>query len=324
MKNKLIPAFLFSILIGASTASAQTRTAQGLDLSEGTQIKKQRNKELKEYRFPKTNGTLRLELGHVVIEGYKGNEVVLSTMVEAPETDSRAAGLQKINPSGLKDNTGLGLNIQEQDQTTLISHLSTFSNDTVFIKVPDHLNLLIKGRALWNSGNISLKKINGEIEVSQTHGNVNLIDITGPTIVKTNYGNIEAVYNTPVKGPISLFSNTGYIDAAFPSQINANIEMATTLGEIYAADDFNIKIDTLQKRPEQKVTVAVPNRADTTPQAKVSNAINTALDGQTWRGLYEGLSFGPIINNRIKGTINGGGEHIILRTSNGKVYLRTN
>ena len=98
MKTKMIMSALLlscSALAFSQTTSVGSSTSVTISRDENDKTmyrlfdkenKDNRQRELKESRFKKTNGTLSIELGTVSIEGYKGDEVVISMMVETKET----------------------------------------------------------------------------------------------------------------------------------------------------------------------------------------------------------------------------------------------
>lgn len=309
MKKKITFTFAFIFMVIAGT-SAQSIFGQAL-AKRNSDVPK----ELKEYRFTKTDGTLHLQLGYVVIEGYKGDEVIISTLVEVPaETnDPRAAGLTRINRTGLPDNTGLGISIKEDGTITEISGTGATSRDTVFIKIPSQLSISVKGVAVWSGGDLTVKNVQGEIEMFNTRGDVSLIDVTGPVSVST-LGNIEARFSAPVTGPVSLISNTGFVDVALPATTKANIEMNAFFGELLAAEDLMLTIKSPSKPTAEQVPVSTT--MDSTQRRSAAWGLSMEQFG---RSVQNSLFTG---NNHVKGTMNGGGEHIILKTNYGKIYLR--
>lgn len=223
MKTKWI---LMALLIGCATLTfAQT-------------------KELQEHRFKKTSGTLRIEMGLVNVEGYKGDEVIVSRMVETRAKDPRAEGLVGLSSNGLGRNVGeVGIFIQEEGDVTKVRLSKMGKSDTVFVKVPEHLHVVIQEAVLlYSSYNISVKGMAGELEVASTSGNINLQNITGPVTARTAVGNIEAVFNTPVKGPVSLIATTGFIDVALPKSTKAMLDLNSMMGELFVAPELNIDV----------------------------------------------------------------------------------
>ncbi|WP_066757132.1 DUF4097 family beta strand repeat-containing protein [Sphingobacterium populi] len=279
----------------------------------------------------------------VSVEGYDGNEVVIATWAEHTEYDERAAGLQGINSSGLKDNTGVGLQLTESDGITILSVVNRQKLDSIHLQLPHKIALAIKAPSSWTEGKIVLQDLLADIEVSNTFGDVKLHQVTGPMTVKTVHGNIEAVLDKPVKGPVSLVSTLGFIDVAVPISTPANLELRTTLGEIFAAEELNIDLKPVANRKEP--TIVLANTKAYVNTDSLSNEIAANMQSQGWLDsigtvVEEAMESANVAlesafselpqsftisgsSNRIQGTINGGGENINLRTTNGKIYLRT-
>lgn len=277
----------------------------------------QKQKVRKEHRFGMSSGKLKIDLSPVVIEGYDGREVIISTMVELVEekNDPRAAGLVNLSSLGSRENnTGLGLNTSVQGEVTTIQRVKPFENDTVYLQIPKQLAVEIaNARSFWVGGDITIQNVAGEVEVSQTHGNVMLLNITGPATVKTAHGNIEAVFNEPVKGPISLISNFGFVDAALPSRTKADVEVSTMMGEIFADESLQIVSEEEQDSSSKSAAFYT---VDSTGQAVFLS------NGRAFDRFGSVLSLSGRVNFRIKGKLNGGGDQIILKTTQGKIYLR--
>lgn len=301
------------------------------------------NRERKEYRFKKNSGKLLVNANAISVEGYDGNEVVVTTWAERSEQDERAAGLQGINSSGLKDNTGVGLQLTESDGIAILSVVNRQKLDSVHLRLPNRIALAIKAPSSWVEGGITLKDLLSDIEVSSTFGDIKLQRVTGPMTIKTVHGNIEAVLDKPVKGPVSLISTLGFIDVAIPKSTPANLELRTTLGEIFAAEELNIDLKPATKQKDHTIVLSKTKTYVNTDSLR--NKISIDLQSE---GLLD--SIGTVVeqamesanvalesafselpqsftisgsSNRIQGTINGGGENINLRTTHGKIYLRT-
>lgn len=334
MRTKMMLSALlvgFSTLTFAQTTKAGNEHAVTVIKDENgvyRQTASDRPKELREHRFKKTTGTLSVEIGLVSLEGYKGDEVIISRMVEVREpkenNDPRAAGLEGIGGAGFYGNqiAGIGVSIQQEGDLTKIRRGQMATNkDTIFIKVPEHLHVVIKDTPLssffFNSGNVLVKNISGELEINSASGHVKLDNITGPLTVKA-MGNIEAAFKSPVKGPVSLITSVGFVDVALPLATKARLNMITTMGELYASKDFNIEVINEEITGESDQT-AVDNAN------LASREFYRALSLQTVpSSIFDrfGNSAYPGIGSRVIGTINGGGEDIMLRTMQGKIYLR--
>ncbi|WP_133228280.1 DUF4097 family beta strand repeat-containing protein [Sphingobacterium corticibacter] len=351
MKTQIISSVI-ALLAMCITGTAQTTPAQPpqakVVYGTGTFNTAKSNSndlEKKEYRFKKNSGKLLVNSNAISAEGYDGNEVVVTTWAERTEQDERAAGLQGINSSGLKDNTGVGLQLTEaNDGTTVLSVVNYQKLDSVHLRLPKRIALSIKSPSSWTEGTIALKDLLSEIEVSNTFGDVKLQQVTGPMTIKTVHGNIEAVLDKPVKGPVSLVSTLGFIDVAIPKSTPANLELRTTLGEIFAAEELNIDLKPTTKQKDPTIVLAktktyvntdsLRNKISIDLQSEglsdsIGNVIEQAMESanvaleSAFSELPQSFTISGASSNRIQGTINGGGENINLRTTHGKIYLRT-
>lgn len=237
----------------------------------------------KEIKVPNVGEKLLLKFDNVSIEGYNGKDVVITAKVEEQEENDRAKGLRVVNGSGLSDNSGMGMNIQNIAGVTEISMVGMPLEDSVHVRVPFDLSISVKGGrgGLFNGGGIEIKDIKAEVEISSTMGDVKVINVTGPLNVKVAQGDVVAKFVQPVKGPISLIAAMGAVDVAFPVKFGANVDMKTSMGNIYAADEFQFE----------------------KPVEEPKSTYN--------------------MSNTVKGKMNGGGQDVILKTSMGDIYIRT-
>lgn len=313
MKNLVT---LIVLLALCTSVTAQVEVS-GFGLTRETS-NSSKQKQLKEYRFGMNSGKLLIEMNHVTVEGYDGNEVVISMPVESKEEDKRAAGLVGISGHGLRDNTGMGIHVTQGDDLAEIRLMNTFHEDSALIRVPKQLAISVIATRTYGGKKIDIKNIQGEIEVSTTLDDIKLEHITGPMTVKTFTGNIEVILDAPVRGPISLASSVGFIDVAMPVNTKADIDLRNTLGAIYASEEFNI--DFAEREKEQSSIYDRVNEARVAAKVIETNRL-------TGRGTDATTIFGTGIQsssrNSVIGTINGGGENISVRTAQGKIYLRT-
>jgi lia operon protein LiaG len=196
-----------------------------------------------EYKIPvenAKNGILSLSdfSGELVIEGYGGNEIVLSSDDVDAEVPERAKGLKPIYPVGT-DNTGIGLSVETIDNQIKVTCLIPFTKQTNFtVKVPENLRIKVQSEC-QNSSEISISKMKNEIEIKTCHG-INLKDVSGPLVLSTISGNIEITFGTISTGkPFSINSVSGDIDITLPATIAADLDMQTVSGTMYSDFDFS-------------------------------------------------------------------------------------
>ncbi|MCD2424784.1 hypothetical protein LQ567_18525 [Niabella pedocola] len=249
----------------------------------------------RQFKLSKKTGTLKVNISGVNIEGYDGNEVVFSAPERKREDkDERAAGLKLVSGSGLTDNTGLNLSVQENAGVIEVDHVGKTDRELITIKVPNTMSVKVATTDVMNAGkSVNIKDFKGELEISVMYNAISLENVTGPVNAKTIYGELIAKFASIVKGPVSLVSVYKFVDVSIPPTLKANVNLSSKNGNIYAADGLDIKRET--------------------PKEQKSN------DGEDLAGLKDWSRSSDLI-----GTLNGGGIDLILKTSYGKIYLRKN
>src|SRR5687768_6112784 len=77
-----------------------------------------------EYKVSKSTGRLEImEVNHVSVEGYNGNEIIFTSNNKDRDNDDRAKGLRALSSLGLDDNTGLGLSVVEKGDVIEVQQL---------------------------------------------------------------------------------------------------------------------------------------------------------------------------------------------------------
>ncbi len=195
-----------------------------------------------EYKVAKSTGRLELHIGRVTVEGHNGNEIVFSSRDSDKEKDPRADGLTSINSLGLKDNTGLGLNVSEKGDVVTVYNLKKNNSPDVKILVPKGVIVSFEHEGV-NGGTAVFKNMENEIEVSAQYNSVELENVSGPLTIRTIYGHVEASLSANVKDPISIVSVYGFVDVTLPAATKANLRMDTSYGEILVDPNFKIDFD---------------------------------------------------------------------------------
>lgn len=200
------------------------------------------NARAQQYKIPVENtkeGRLTLDefIGDLTIEGYSGNEILITGSSEHFETPERAKGLKPIYPGGT-DNTGLALSMEKDgNKITLRCLLSMTQSGRYSIKVPDNLSLHIsRNCSRW--GGTTVENMKSEIEFNGCH-EIKLKSVTGPLVVSTIDGNIDVVFSEISKDkPISLASVSGEVDVTIPAKAAVNLEMSNVSGNMYTDFEF--------------------------------------------------------------------------------------
>ena len=302
----------------------------------------------KEFKLAKTTGRLNLNINGAIIEGYSGNEIIFTTQNSEDEVvDERAKGLQALSGSGFVDNTGLGLDVSKNGEDVNVNMVGKKLTGILSIKVPQNVKISFSNASNLYHDEVILKNLKNEIEVSTTYNKIKLENNTGPMNIKTVYGAIDAVFASDIKGPVSIISVYNYVDVTLPATVKANIELGTSYGKLYAADQFKIAIDknsVSEDKSSNSDAVSVNgvtiNRVGSTRSISSSSAgsqnklaeitvTGRRSDGDSAPGTV--WNTGDVIvrgfsnfrgGEHIKGTINGGGVDLILKSNYKNVYLR--
>lgn len=241
----------------------------------------------KQHTINKSSGTLKIMgIDALQIEGHSGKEVIFINNAKSSEEQSqRIKGLRVINSAGLRDNSGIGLSINDSGDITTIQQVtngaSCSCDDGYTIKVPAGLNLYVEHSTTYGD-DVYIKGINGEIEISVNYNDVILDNISGPVSAKTVYGDLESVFSSVNQSnPISLVSVYGHVDVSVPSSTKADLNVKTNYGALYS--DLDIQIKTVDEKGNLK----------------------------------------SVSTKRVNGTLNGGGVEITLNSMYDDVYLRS-
>jgi len=193
-----------------------------------------------EYKIAKATGRLVIKMPSVSVEGYDGKDIIFTT-TDKQFADERAAGLMLLSGSGLKDNTGIGLNSYEKGGDLEISAVDP-SMGKVTIKVPKGLAISYNWQELHHSGKITFKNIQKEIDISSKNSAVELDDVTGPVSINTLYASVKARFTDKITGPITIASIYSTVDVSVPVATKANLKLNTTYGKVFAASDMKIDL----------------------------------------------------------------------------------
>jgi len=287
----------------------------------------------KEYRLAKNTGRLNLNINGVIVEGYNGNEIIFSSQKKEDEVvDERAKGLKAISGSGFTDNTGLGIDVSVNGQDINVNTVNKGLNGILSIKVPQNIKISFSNTNNLYSDEVILKNLKNEIEVSTTYNKIKLENNTGPMNIKTVYGSVDASFTGDIKGPVSIISVYNYVDVTLPVATKANVDLGTSYGKLYAADEFKIAIDksrSSEEKPGSSSSVNVYVNGTKTNVSKLSDK-KTDEDGPVVNNYKSNGGTAIVIKGyggyregeNIKGTINGGGIDLILKSKYKNVYLR--
>ncbi|WP_310396571.1 DUF4097 family beta strand repeat-containing protein [Hymenobacter sp.] len=172
----------------------------------------------------------------VTVEGIGGDELVIrgDGFEEAPK---RADGLRAIYNSAV-DNTKIGLSVTQQDNTVRIARASRKDANYV-IQVPRG-SALLYNQTNWNSGDLTVRDVAGDLEVNMKSGDMKLINVAGPVVANTVSGDIQVRFAPMRQGPSSISAVSGDVDVSMPANTKATMRLRSVSGEIYTDFDLNL------------------------------------------------------------------------------------
>jgi hypothetical protein len=174
--------------------------------------------------------------GELPIEGYAGNEIVITGGPDMAMPD-RAKGLKPIYGGG-PDNTGIALNMEKSGNQITITCLLSFNRQANYrIKVPDNLYLKITS-GCEHQNSVAISNMKNEVEVNICSG-ITVKNSTGPLVLSTINGEVNVVFSEISKDkPTSIAAINGEIDVTLPAKSAVNLEMRNMQGSMYSDFDF--------------------------------------------------------------------------------------
>lgn len=177
-----------------------------------------------------------------------------------------------------------GLEVVEDDNVITV-HKHPTGNGNVTITVP--VDTSLKLHTL--SGSINVDGVHGEVEVHTLNGHVTLTNISGTVTADSQNGPIKVEMDrVDASKPLAFSSMNGLVDITLPPDLKANLTVKSNHGSVYS--DFEVTLGGSRALTEK----------------------NGSPDGQ----------FRIRMDNTIRGSINGGGVDLTIRTFNGSVYIR--
>ena len=176
--------------------------------------------------------------GELPIEGYAGNEIVVSSGSGRFEVPEQAKGLKPVYASGT-DNTGVGIFMEKNGNRITLHCLLPFGKRGNYrIRVPENLALEI-GRDCAGGGETIISNMKNEIDFNGCHS-IELKNVTGPLVLSTISGHVNVVFTELSKDKsISIASVSGEVDVTLPAKAGFNLEMGTVTGNMYS--DFDLQ-----------------------------------------------------------------------------------
>lgn len=199
--------------------------------------------------------------------------------------------------------------------------ISLGSNDSnkISIEVPRGYNVDLRTSA----GDLSVSQLTGEASVKTSDGDIHVADIVGPVHLQTSSGDIELAN---IKGSVVAISSSGDL---LMRDLQGQIDVKTSDGDINA-HRIDGRIAARTSSGDVNVQLLGSNRGVTLDTSsgnidlRVPKDISALLDASSDSGSVRAelaITTTTVSERRLQGTINGGGDRIHARTSDGDVRL---
>ena len=179
---------------------------------------------------------LDMQGSDVTVEGIDGSELVIrgNGFEEAPK---RAEGLRPIYNSAV-DNTKIGLSVTQTDNTVRIVRASR-KDASYVIQVP-HNSAVQFNQTNWNSGDLMVRDLTGDLEVNMKSGDMKLTNVAGPVVANTISGDILVRFAAMRQAPSSISTVSGDVDVSMPANTKATMKLRSISGEVYTDFDMSV------------------------------------------------------------------------------------
>lgn len=242
---------------------------------------------------PAKRGKLKAHLnyGSITVKGTARKDILVKyASVEDNsdhDEDHDRENHKSSNKSGLKRIGGgtMDLEVTERDNFVIVNSDTWSHRMKVEIEVPSGFDLNV---STYNDGDLVVSNIQGEIELNNYNGEITAEDISGSVVATTYNGEIKVTFDKITEGtPMSYSTYNGDIDITFPASLKATLKMKTEQGEILSSFDMKM----IKSGPVQKT--------------------------DTKSGTYK-----VVVDEWVKGEVNGGGPEFTMKNYNGDIIVR--
>lgn len=156
----------------------------------------------------------------------------------------------------------------------------------VSVKVPMNTSNLHVSTV--NDGNITVSNVNGQVEIDNVNGWIRAEGVSGSVVANTVNGDVVVSLKSVNPQSAMAFSTlNGKVDVTFPADLKAKVKLKAEQGDVFS--DFDVLVD------------------------KGHTDVEKSSGGHMYK---------INIDDWVYGTINGGGPEIMMKTTNGSVYVK--
>lgn len=200
---------------------------------------------------------------------------------------------KKVNRSESKEGMRLvssgGFSVEAQEYRNVVKVENEGWGNRMDFEVQVPKNFDIKAES-YNNGHIFIEGVEGELNVESYNGPITLVDINGSASASTYNGAVKVSFTGVTANTNMAFSTyNGDVDLTIPGSTKITAKMKTNRDIYTDFEDFNL--------------------SEPTP----------TTNDRGRRGSYK-VKF----ENWVRGQVNGGGPEVMMKTTNGNIYIRKN
>lgn len=233
---------------------------------------------------PAKRGKIKVHInsGSVTVKGTSRKDI----LVKYSSMEDKETGTAEIK-DGMRRVAGSTIDLKVTENENLAKVESGTWNKRIMldIEVPSGIDMLIH---TYNNGDVSVRNVQGELELTNFNGAITAENISGSIVANTYNGEIKVVFDkVTTETPMSFSTFNGDVDITFPSSLKASLKMKTDQGEIYSGFEMKLqKSAPIQKKESKSDTYQV------------------------------------VVDEWMRGEVNGGGPEISMKNYNGNIYIR--
>lgn len=236
---------------------------------------------------PSKRGKLiaQLNTGSITVKGTARKDVLIKyQQVAEKDKHKDKEGNGKDGLKRISSGT-MDLQVTENSNQVKVGSDSWSNTINLIIEVPTGFDMKVKA---YNDGDIVISDVQGEVEITNYNGEITANNISGSAVASTYNGDIRITFNlVKAETPMSYSTYNGNIDLTFPANFRGSLKMKTERGEIFTGFD----VDLIKSGPIEKK--------------------------ETKSGTYR-----VVIDEWVKGDINGGGPEFTMKNYNGDILIR--
>jgi len=220
--------------------------------------------------------------GSIKVTSYDGKDVVVEVESDKRDDDGASSG-----GGGMRRIGGGGAEVTAHEDDNTVNIDAGLSHvKLISVKVPANTTELETSTV--NDGNITITNISGQIEINNVNGWIHCDGASGSVVANTINGDVIVNFKTVNPQAAMAFSTlNGKVDVTFPATLKAKLKLKAEQGDIFT--DFDVAIDKGQAKGEKS---------------------------------DDGRMFKIAIDDWVYGAVGGGGPEIMMKTTNGSVYVR--